>query len=362
MRYFTDKGKVYMQKYDKVKFITCKMGRMSIQTRNEVIRLHSKALTVVQIQKELARRDITVSRLSIYKLLRKWQSTQTVADLPRCTPSYGENVTLELLDFIDKEMHDNDELTAPTLMEKVNDKFEVNFSLSKIKLIRKKLGWRADTTGYCQLITKRNIPKRLKYAIERIAAKDEFDDAMFSDECTIQMESNGKLTFRRWWEPKKFKPKPKHPFKLHVWAAISRKGPSRIVIFNGIMRSQFFVDEILSAAKEFIDKKFPNSHRYIQDNDPKHTSKLTMKAYTDLGINWYRTPAQSPDMNPIENLWHELKTFLRTKIRPKTKDELVNGIGKFWNELDKARCGRYIDHLKKVFPAVVAREGLASGY
>ena len=67
-------------------------------------------------------------------------------------------------------------------------------------------------------------------------------------------------------------------------------------------------------------------------------------------------------LNPIENLWHELKTFLRTKIRPKTKDELVNGIGKFWNELDKARCGRYIDHLKKVFPAVVAREGLASGY
>ena len=53
------------------KSTTSKMGRMSIPTRNEVIHLHSKGLTVVQIQSELGRRDLTVSRLSIYKLLKK---------------------------------------------------------------------------------------------------------------------------------------------------------------------------------------------------------------------------------------------------------------------------------------------------
>ena len=93
-----------------------------------------------------------MSRLSIYKLLEKWKTARRVADLPRSTPSYGENVTLEVLNFIDKEMYDDDHLSTPVLMEKVNDKFDVNFSVSKIKLIRKKLGWRADTTGYCQLI------------------------------------------------------------------------------------------------------------------------------------------------------------------------------------------------------------------
>ena len=110
---------------------------------------------------------------------------------------------------------------------------KVNFSLSKIKRLRKKLGWRADATRYCQMIKEKNKPIHLNYALGRIAAKDKFFDAMFSDECTVQMESHGKITFRKWYEQKKYKPKPKHPLKLHVWGAISRRGPSQLAIFDG---------------------------------------------------------------------------------------------------------------------------------
>ena len=320
------------------------MGRMTIATRNEVIRLNIKGLSVVQIREELARRNIAISRVSIYKLLNKWNTVVQVADQGR-EPTLGENVTIEVMEFIDKCMEQNDELTAPHLMERVNEKFGVNFSKSKIKRLRYKLGWRADNTRYCQMIKEKNKPIRLNHALGRIAAKDKFLDAMFSDECTVQMESHGKITFRKWYEPKKFRPKPKHPLKVHVWGAISRRGASKLAIFEGIMKAQFYADKILLVAKMFVDEKFPDCHRYIQDNDPKHTSKLAKLTYKILGINWYKTPSESPDMNPIENLWHELKTYLRTVIKPKKKAELVNGINKFWNNLDSSRCSRYIDHL-----------------
>ena len=56
----------------------------------------------------------------------------------------------------------------------------------------------------------------------------------------------------------------------------------------------------------------------MQDNDPKHTSRRAKKFFED-NINWWRTPPGSPDANPIENLWHELKVHkninpLNTKI------------------------------------------------
>ena len=56
-----------------------------------------------------------------------------------------------------------------------------------------------------------------------------------------------------------------------------------------------------------ITKFYPNGHRFIQDNDPKHTSAKAQHFFNDHGVNWRYTPPESPDWNPSENMWHELK-------------------------------------------------------
>ena len=62
-------------------------------------------------------------------------------------------------------------------------------------------------------------------------------------------------------------------------------------------------------------------------------------------INWWKTPAESPDLNPIENLWHELKEFIRREVKPHTKDELIVGIKRFWKTVDVAKCTRFVLNL-----------------
>lgn len=81
------------------------------------------------------------------------------------------------------------------------------------------------------------------------------------------------------------------------------------------------------------------------------------------GINWWKTPADSADLNPIENVWHQLKHFLRSEKKPKTKAELLDGIGEFWaNVVTVELCNKYIDHMTKVVPLVITAGGAQSGH
>ena len=57
----------------------------------------------------------------------------------------------------------------------------------------------------------------------------------------------------------------------------------------------------------FIRMEYPSFHQFMQDNDPKHTSRRAKDFFEHHNINWWKTPPESPDANPIENLWHELK-------------------------------------------------------
>ena len=190
-----------------------------------------------------------------------------------------------------------------------------------------------------------------------------FQDVIFTDESRIEVCNMSNRSYRKKGEPLRGVPKAKHPYSALLWAGISREGPTDIVIFNGIMKSPFYQEEILQKPlKEFIDEHYPQHHRFMQDNDPKHTSNSTKQFMEDNSIFWWRTPASSPDLNPIENLWHELKAHNSRHVKPKTKDELVDAILEFWGNLDKDRCNRYINHLEVVIPKVIEVEGGPSGY
>ena len=154
----------------------------------------------------------------------------------------------------------------------------------------------------------------------------------------------------------------KHPAKVHVGAGISLKGPTEVCIFESKMNAPLYTHILDKTLMPFLNGTLASGHRFMQDNDPKHTSRHTRNYMEDRNINWWRTPPESPDLNPIENLWHELKEYLRREVKPHTKEQLIDGIVEFWSTVDVQKCKKYIGHLKKVIPKVIELNGDATGY
>ena len=78
-------------------------------------------------------------------------------------------------------------------------------------------------------------------------------------------------------------------------------------------------------------------------------------------MNWWVSPSESPDLNPIENVWGSMKTYLRDRVKQSNQEELVAGNKEFWKKMTPAVCTRYIDHIQPVMPVVIQKEGAASG-
>lgn len=240
-----------------------------------------------QIQRELLRQNILCYRSFIWRTVQTFNSCGNIFRERRGRQSQiscNENI----LEIIENCMQQNDEATAKSIKSRLRRR-GYNVSVATINRMRTKLGWTLKTTQYCQMIRHGNKPKRLQWATDNL--NDSFENVIWSDETSVWLEKHLKRSYRKKGSNIHRKPRPKHPLKVHVWAGISKRGKTQVCIFKGTMDANLYIDILRKTLLPFISEKFQNGHRFMQDNDPKHTSRVAKSFYEANNINWWKTPA-----------------------------------------------------------------------
>ena len=247
---------------------------------------NSKGLLPYQILSALKVEGIFTTRQTVARFLLRYKYSGSIARKEGSgRPSKVSDYVLKL---VERRMREDDETTA-TQLHAVLTACGVSISLSTILRSRAMLGWTFRGSKYCQQI--RHKHKRFIWVADNYLEMLEngFEDVIWTDETTVQLESHRRHSYRNIGEAATLKPRPKHPLKLHVWAGISRRGATPIVLFSGIMDADLYINILQQGLVPFIRNTYHDSHRLMQDNDPKHTSKAAKKFFEQEHIKLHQS-------------------------------------------------------------------------
>ncbi|GFW79595.1 transposable element Tcb1 transposase [Trichonephila clavipes] len=100
-----------------------------------------------------------------------------------------------------------------------------------------------------------------------------------------------------------------------------------------------------------------------QDNWQPHVTRIVQRFFVNHQIELLPSPALSPDLSPIENLWSRVAQRL-TQITPPaaTKDQLWQRVEAAWSAVPQEHIQSLFESMPRRMAVVISNKGDYSGY
>jgi transposase len=215
---------------------------------------------------------------------------------------------------------------------------------------------------------------------------EDWKKVIFSDECLLRVgvdphrqrviRPNGTALQERYLMPTLKSGR----VTIMIWACFSgeQNGPILVLEQGGIGSDEYeeilydgllsMVDDVLALPEDLdtITVADENTFLFMHDNAPCHKTPAVTNLLQENNIPVMKWPAQSPDLNPIENLWRDLKHRFYLKFRtlfsnPSSSQDAFERyselIQECWNEQNQELVQSLIESMPKRCQAVIDAKG-----
>ncbi len=156
------------------------MPKLSLYARQRIVTLYfTNGVNVTNIAKLLKEEGIKVSRSAVSLFVSRYKKSRSLQDA-------------------NNKMKENDELTSKELQEQLLEEHNIQLSVSSIRRVKRNvLDWKSENARYFQFVREPNKMKRLVFCLNALVNKDTFEDVIFTDETSGQIEQHARICFRK---------------------------------------------------------------------------------------------------------------------------------------------------------------------
>lgn len=152
----------------------------------------------------------------------------------------------------------------------------------------------------------------------------------------------------------------KHSGKIHLCGGISCFGKVFVTTFRKNLNSRRYSKIMERDLIPNANRLYPYGWWLAQDNSPNHQGDALVVKYNDVPY-YIVLPPRSPDLNPIENLWSEIKRNVRKRL-PQSLDQLEQYALEEWNKISNEKIQNYCESFEERLKEVIKQKGEAIDY
>lgn len=215
--------------------------------------------------------------------------------------------------------------------------------------------------------TEEHLRKRLSFA-EGYAnwSEEKWDTVLFTDEARIEQGPHGRVWVQRpagqALNPRYMTRKRSHPPSVAMWGCFSAAGVGEMHLFQGSLYAvdlrRIYAEHLLPSALRF----WPRGQWWLlHDGDKRHASEEVTTWLFNKGVQSLEWPPYSPDLNPIENVWADLKKRVEQR-NPANIKQLETVVKDEWKRTNPILLAHLAHSMPQRCRAVIANHGHRTSY
>ena len=238
-----------------------------------------------------------------------------------------------------------------------------------VQYILAKNGLRSFTAIKKPFLNKRQKRKRFDFC-KKYQNKDLnfWKRVIFSDESYFQVKLDSiinrvrRFSTQNALDSRLVRKTTKYPLKVMIWGCFNFNGLGRIKICEGNMNRSKYIETLEEKLIPSIQDLDIQNPIHLDDSAPPHRGKSVEDWHTKNNIEKIDWPGNSPDLNPIENLWAIVKRKLNRRMIS-NKRQLIEQIIAIWHkEIDDDIIKNLVNSMKNRINQVLMNKGNNSKY